>query len=473
MFSLTVKQCCCSVLLLALALFVPCSAKISSLSVTQDSRRLFAIESFGFQPGGMHQMIISKVGEQTENAGFLLVKQNPGAVEMIEESASDDSACLWKNRDKLEEKQAGYILTAFSLQNGVMGPFTVTEPGEARVYFVNCRNSMNPVSFDVEVTQHNPTASGIPDYLSAGEGPLDKIFGLSSLMWLCCACLWIKALLSNPEYTKAIHHLMTALVCIKFLSVFFHAIKFHIMKADGTAHGWTAVYYVFTFMKGILMFTVILLIGTGWSLFKPFLSERDKRIVAIVIPLQIMTNIAYVYVDENMRGSPGWLTWRDLLHLMDIACCCAILFPIVWSIKHLRDAAATDGKAQRNVERLRLFRQFYIMVVAYIYFTRIVVFLLGATLPFGYSWVDHFIYECATLAFFSLTGYRFQPVENNPYLMVDQDSDDEDNDLLQDEPDEERGNNTSARIQSPTASSGDRGTTIPLNKAAAERIASL
>ena len=65
------------------------------------------------------------------------------------------------------------------------------------------------------------------------------------------------------------------------------------------------------------------------------------------------------------------------------------------------------------------------MVVSYIYFTRIVVFLLGATLPFGYSYIGNFIYECATLTFFSFTGYRFQPVENNPYLMV-ADSDDED-----------------------------------------------
>jgi hypothetical protein len=59
---------------------------------------------------------------------------------------------------------------------------------------------------------------------------------------------------------------------------------------------------------------------------------------------------------DTHLASQGWLTWRDLLHLMDIACCCAILFPIVWSIKHLRDAAGTDGKAGRNLERLRLFR---------------------------------------------------------------------------------------------------------------------
>lgn len=34
----------------------------------------------------------------------------------------------------------------------------------------------------------------------------------------------------------------------------------------------------------------------------------------------------------------------DVFHLVDIICCCAILFPIVWSIKHLREASQTDGK---------------------------------------------------------------------------------------------------------------------------------
>lgn len=337
-------------------------------------------------------------------------------------------------------------------------PTTINEAGEFRVYFVNCRNNQQNIGFKIELTQYN-VRNGKFSYLSAGEAPLDWVFGAASILWLGCAILWIKTLLGNPEFVKAIHHLMTALVCLKFLSVFFEAIKFHVMDSDGTAHGWKIVYYVFTFMKGIVMFTVILLIGTGWSLFKPFLTDKDKKIVAVVIPLQICTNIAYIYVDENMRGSPGWLTWRDLLHLLDIACCCAILFPIVWSIKHLRDAESIDGKAARNMERLRLFRQFYIMVVAYIYFTRIVVFLMAATLPFGYSWVDHFVYESATLTFFCLTGYRFQPVENNPYFMVQQDSDDEDEEL--DHPGRDRATPTAA------------GNTRPLNQVAVEKAAAV
>ena len=39
--------------------------------------------------------------------------------------------------------------------------------------------------------------------------------------------------------------------------------------------------------------------GSGWSIFKPFLSERDKRIVMIILPLQVINNIALVITEVN------------------------------------------------------------------------------------------------------------------------------------------------------------------------------
>ena len=48
------------------------------------------------------------------------------------------------------------------------------------------------------------------------------------------------------------------------------------------------VYYVLTFLKSLLLFTVILLIGTGWSLVKPYLNAREKQVVAVVLVLQVL-----------------------------------------------------------------------------------------------------------------------------------------------------------------------------------------
>lgn len=45
---------------------------------------------------------------------------------------------------------------------------------------------------------------------------------------------------------------------------------------------------VFCFsLKGALLFITIALIGTGWAFIKHILSDKDKKIFMIVIPLQV------------------------------------------------------------------------------------------------------------------------------------------------------------------------------------------
>ena len=67
--------------------------------------------------------------------------------------------------------------------------------------------------------------------------------------------------------------------------------------------------------------------------------NRKGRISKSTCGTQVCAEVAIVILDENTPASRSWFTWRDILHLVDIICCCAILFPIVWSIKHLREAA--------------------------------------------------------------------------------------------------------------------------------------
>ena len=104
---------------------------------------------------------------------------------------------------------------------------------------------------------------------------------------------------------------------------------------------------------------------------QPFLNDREKKILVIVLSLQVVDNIAIIVVAEMAPGSVAFGRWvrtvrgctamrcecglvtapllcctlqGDLLHLVDIICCCAVLLPIVWSIRHLRQAAGADGK---------------------------------------------------------------------------------------------------------------------------------
>lgn len=71
-----------------------------------------------------------------------------------------------------------------------------------------------------------------------------------------------------------------------------------------------------------------------------------------------------------------------------------------------------------SLKKLQLFRQFYIMIVCYIYFTRIIVYLLEKTMPFQYVWLDEMFKETATYIFYVLTAYKFRPVPIHPYFAV-------------------------------------------------------
>lgn len=51
------------------------------------------------------------------------------------------------------------------------------------------------------------------------------------------------------------------------------------------------------------------------------------------------------------------------------------------------------------------------------------------TVPFQYEWLDKFFKEIATFVFFVLTGYKFRPAPDNPYLNVPRE-DDEDMDVV-------------------------------------------
>jgi len=72
-------------------------------------------------------------------------------------------------------------------------------------------------------------------------------------------------------------------------------------KRTGTAHGWDIAFYGFSFLKGVMFFcTMIVLIGMGWSILKPFLQEKEKKVLMIVIPLRVFANFAAVVIDETV-----------------------------------------------------------------------------------------------------------------------------------------------------------------------------
>jgi len=297
---------------------------------------------------------------------------------------------------------------------------TIVRPGYHHLYFSNCESNTQ-ITFKLRLIEYNVYENGHRSYLSAGEVSLPTWFFALFTLFSIQLLLWFSFLRKQRENIRNIHHLMTIVLILKVLSLFFEVFKYVSLKNSGLADGWSIAYFVFSFLRGMIMFSVIVLIGTGWSYLKPYLTDRDKQIMLVILVVQFMFNIAALVLEETSPGSAGWLTWRDILHLLDMVCCCLILLPIMWSIRHLREAAQVDGKAARNMVRLKRFRTFYLLVVSYVYFTRIIVFLLNATLPFEFTWLGTVISELGTLAFFAVTGWLFRPQPQSPFLAQEED----------------------------------------------------
>lgn len=303
--------------------------------------------------------------------------------------------------------------------------------GLYELYFHNCENSQiynrNPskelitVGFTARIVEKNGES-----YLSAGDMALPLMYGVISIMFFAVGVVWVQVICSTSEKVFKIHYLMAVIIFVKGLSVMFHSLDYYFIAKDGRSEAWAVIFYIVHLLKGILLFICLLLIGTGWAFIKYILSDRDKKIFMIVIPLQVIANVAYVIMGETEEGNKSYSTWKNVAILVDLLCCAAVLIPVVWSIRHLQEASQTDGKAVTNLAKLELFRHFYIMVVCYLYFTRIIVYLLVISLPFEYVWIHALFQEFGSFVFFTVTGFKFRPGCDNPYLKLDQeDSDDE------------------------------------------------
>ncbi|KFZ61927.1 Protein GPR107, partial [Podiceps cristatus] len=361
-----------------------------------------------------------KTVEQSNDSGKNPAKTSPSMDSKVEVASYQGSPVV---SEKNADCRFPYFQFFFNISSD-------NQEGLYSLYFHKCAdkdgqaNDQQLFSLDIEITEKNPES-----YLSAGEIPLPKLYISMAIFFFLSGTVWIHILRKRRNDVFKIHWLMAALPFTKSLSLVFHAIDYYYISCQGfPIEGWAVVYYITHLLKGALLFITIALIGTGWAFIKHILSDKDKKIFMIVIPLQVLANVAYIIIESTEEGTTEYGLWKEILFLVDLLCCGAILFPVVWSIRHLQEASATDGKGKTaaiNLAKLKLFRHYYVMIVCYIYFTRIIAILIKIAVPFQWKWLYQLLDEMATLVFFVLTGYKFRPASDNPYLQLSQDDEDD------------------------------------------------
>ncbi|KAJ3680842.1 hypothetical protein LUZ60_015331 [Juncus effusus] len=417
-----------SLLLLLFFLLPLCSAEIKTLKVTADNRPLILFEKFGFNSRGSISITVTSASLSAAPfpapslLGFFLISDesliHPSNLPNFNDNPNDKNCVLFHP----------YVKKLFSFDElspppsrSINRSFPITHPDEYNLFFANCAPERALVTMEVHTEMYNRLPDGTKDYLSIGQAPVPSIYTIFALFYTAFLAYWLYlSLYKNRSVSHQIHHLMSLLLLSRSLYLICAAEDQHFIRVTGTPHGWDVLFYLFQFFKGILLFSVIILIGTGWSFLKPFLQEREKKVIMAVIPLQVVANAASAVVGETGPFLKDWVTWNQLFLFIDVACCCAVIFPIVWSIRSLKESSKTDGKAARNLAKLSLFRQFYLVVIGYLYFTRIVVYALRTIASYKFRWVSVGAEEVASLAFYLYMYYMFRPVEKNEYFVLDE-----------------------------------------------------
>ncbi|KAF8930614.1 lung seven transmembrane receptor-domain-containing protein [Dissophora ornata] len=398
------------------------------LIISEDQRGLIYIGSFGFLPGGTLDMNLQNL-KVTPYEGDTGEEKRIGF--LIQKGASDADSVDWEDgcilddpyfQDEVDQgrsefKQLDTTQTTFEYHHEVL-------PGEQEMWnllFVNCPRSI--ISFRLKTTEINPGNN----YLSAGDIPLPRVYAGSAVAYFAASALWLTMLMKKDTKVFWPHKLIFILAVMIGIQKTFQAIKVHYMRTGVDAEGWTVMFYIFAFLKGSLSILIITLIASGWMFIKPFLSQKDKKIILVIIPLQILSNVASTISSETAIGSINWSFWTQVFPMVDLISCVVILGVIIQTQRHLSEAAEAEGKVAENKSKYKLWGSFYLVTVVYIYLTRILVEFLKVALPYQYVlWVVELLNEVITLGFYATIGWKFRPYANNPYTLIDEDDLDHD-----------------------------------------------
>ena len=209
--------------------------------------------------------------------------------------------------------------------------FTKSDAGLYFLTWQRCEpaGDQHPATFSFTHHMYNSDKNGKTDYLSTGDAPLPTLFLLFGFAYLALSGIWYKVIrtakaeegggtgisprglvVGNQSAPKVhhIHYLMLLLIILKTLAIFAESAKYHYIRWTGSGEAWSIIYYFFEFIKGMMLFLVILLIGSGWSFVKPFLNEREKKIVLFVLVLQVLDNIAIAVVSSDEPGTSSYVS---------------------------------------------------------------------------------------------------------------------------------------------------------------------
>uniref|UniRef100_A0A0E0JQQ4 Lung seven transmembrane receptor family protein n=1 Tax=Oryza punctata TaxID=4537 RepID=A0A0E0JQQ4_ORYPU len=384
-------------------------------SFKDDPRPLIFLGKFRFSRNGSVSIAATAGGEADMTgpflAGFFLLPDGMRLDQVIKKTRTPTyRRCI------LSSPYVVRLVTFAALDGGgggryKVGTFPITRTGEYSVYFANCVPGTR-VTMDVRVELSDSNPDG-------GEDPVAMVYAFFAVSYGVFLIAWLhRTLVRSCSMARPVHDVMSGLLAVLMLHCLTAAYDGRYASIVGTSHGWNVPVpcVALRLVKNAMLFPAVALIGAGWSLPEPFVPQRELNVLTAMVPLQVYMAIATTLSGDApafTAGGVAW-TWSHVFVLVQLACCVAVLMPMGRAIQALRKEADTDDKAERRLTKLALFRQLYLAVAVYLYYTRMAVFILKLLVGAGsgYRWASVTVEEAASVAFYLFMFCRFSPAED-------------------------------------------------------------
>ncbi|KAJ6434163.1 hypothetical protein OIU84_017807 [Salix udensis] len=323
-------------LLILYALFLTSSIPLASSEIKDthifyDSRSLIMFEQFGFTEGGQVSISIKDVswkskGRKAElnpsSMGFFLARDSSFSAIFMNDSlqSKDESFCVLSSR---------YVKLLFNFNELISmntsaynGSASIDEADEYSLVFGNCQPEFE-VSMDVHTEMYN-LQDGVRNFLPVGQTFLPTFFLSMFIIYTCFFGTWSFVCFKQRPTVDKIHLIMGALLCVKALKMICASEDRIYVSKTGTPHGWDVAFYIFGFFKG-------------------------------------HNAVHCDHPDRNCETGPAtkdWWTWNQIFLLIDVICCCAVFFPLVWSIRNLKEASKIGWKGCSEPAEANPFQEF-------------------------------------------------------------------------------------------------------------------
>ena len=76
------------------------------------------------------------------------------------------------------------------------------------------------------------------------------------ILFASLGSVWCAVVYKAHAQAHRVHYLMGVLIIAKTLTLLSQAGMYHLIRARGDSEGWNLAYYLFTFLRGLLFFTV-------------------------------------------------------------------------------------------------------------------------------------------------------------------------------------------------------------------------